>query len=126
MFIFLLNPHIFFATDKAKISDLGKCEVEGKSYRIGEQIYPEGELCYKCHCAENFNNKTSFAENPNCVKIDCGIELRLLDIKAGCVPVYYKKPTCCPIEYKCRKLVESFLSVFKSDPVCIYLHNFLF
>lgn len=87
------------------------CEVGGKSYRIGEQIYPD-DSCYKCFCAENFNNNISIAENPNCVKIDCGIELNIDRIKEGCVPIYFKTPTCCPIEYKCRKFFLNFLYLF--------------
>lgn len=82
---------------------MNSCQIGGKSYHVGEQFYPEDDSCYKCFCAENFNNNTSYADNPNCVKINCGIELKLSEIKAGCVPVYYKTPTCCPIDYKCRK-----------------------
>lgn len=50
--------------DKAKLGRMNKCEFGGKSYHIGEQIYPDGS-CYECLCAEGFNNKTPLAENPN-------------------------------------------------------------
>ncbi|XP_055311407.1 uncharacterized protein LOC129574067 [Sitodiplosis mosellana] len=80
---------------------LSKCQVEGRSYYDGERIYPDGDSCFMCLCTPNFNNKTSFAKNSNCVKINCGIEHDLHRITAGCVPVYYKTPTCCPIDIKC-------------------------
>ncbi|XP_031630291.1 uncharacterized protein LOC116345227 [Contarinia nasturtii] len=86
--------------DKAKIGAIHKCEFGGKSYHIGERIYPD-DLCYECLCAEDFNSKTPIADNPHCAKIDCGIELKLKQLQEGCIPVYYKTPTCCPIEYKC-------------------------
>lgn len=67
-------------------------------------MYPEGGSCHNCLCTENFNNLTAVEANPACHKINCGMELRIDEIKSGCVPVYWKTPTCCPIEYKCRKL----------------------
>lgn len=75
--------------------------MDGKSYHIGERMNPDNS-CFECLCTLDFNNQTSYADNSNCVKINCGIELRLSDIMNGCVPVYWKTPNCCPIEYKCR------------------------
>lgn len=86
-----------------KADHLSKCQVEGRSYHDGERIYPDGDSCFMCLCAPNFNNKTSFAENSNCVKINCGVEHDLYRINAGCVPIYYRTPTCCPIDMKCRE-----------------------
>lgn len=82
---------------------MNKCEVDGKAYRVGERIYPESGACYECQCTKDFNNRTTFADNPNCVKINCGIELELDQLKRGCVPVYFDNAACCPIEYICRK-----------------------
>lgn len=86
-----------------KIDTLSKCHVEGRSYYEGQRIYPESDSCFMCLCTQNFDNSTLFASNSNCVKIDCGIEHDLHRIRAGCVPVYYKTPTCCPIDMRCRK-----------------------
>lgn len=85
------------------MDQLQKCEVGGKSYRVGEKIYPEGNSCYECLCAEGYDNKTTFAENPHCEKINCGFELSLTQLKDGCIPIYYKTPECCAIEYLCRE-----------------------
>lgn len=88
-----------------KITNLSKCHVEGRSYHVGERIYPD-DSCLMCLCTQNFDNKTSFAENSNCAQINCGIEHDLHNFRAGCVPVYYKTPTCCPIDIKCRKFYQ--------------------
>lgn len=52
---------------------MNTCVVDGKSYRVGERIYPENS-CYKCLCAPGFDNSISYADNSNCMKIDCGME----------------------------------------------------
>lgn len=72
-------------------------------------MYPEGESCHNCLCTENFNNLTAVEQNSDCRKINCGIGLKINSIKSGCVPVYYNSPTCCPIEYKCRKFASFFI-----------------
>lgn len=69
-------------------------------------MYPGGNTCHTCLCTNTFDNKLSVADNPDCHKIDCGIELDLGKFKSGCVPVYFEKPNCCPIETKCRKSSE--------------------
>lgn len=90
--------------DKAKIESIETCEVEGTLYRIGEQIYPS-DSCYTCLCTEGFDNQTSYESNPNCSKINCGFELKINDLRNGCVPVYFRIPNCCYIEMKCRKFI---------------------
>lgn len=64
----------FLILDEEKIKSMKTCEVEGKTYRTGERIYPENS-CYKCLCTADYNNATSHADNSNCVKINCGIEI---------------------------------------------------
>lgn len=64
----------FSIQDKAKIRAINTCEVEGKTYHLGERIYPDNS-CYECHCALDYNNATSYADNSNCVKINCGNEI---------------------------------------------------
>lgn len=66
---------IFYSIlDKAKIRALSTCEVDGNTYHLGERIYPENS-CYVCQCTPDFNNATSYADNSNCVKINCGNEI---------------------------------------------------
>lgn len=70
---------------------------------MGETIYPETNDCYKCKCAEDYDNKTAVHENKNCNKINCGIELHnLKEITEGCVPLYFGEKSCCPIGTLCR------------------------
>lgn len=102
-----------------KIDNLPKCHVEGRSYHIGERIYPT-DSCLMCLCTQNFDNKTLFAENSNCIQINCGIEHDLHHIRAGCVPVYYKTSTCCPIDIKCRKFYQ-----FLYYQITVILQNYL-
>ncbi|XP_031619448.1 uncharacterized protein LOC116338382 [Contarinia nasturtii] len=87
--------------DQARIIQ-DACVFEGKNYGIGEKMYPKDDSCYRCLCGEGFTNKTSLAENPHCQRVNCHIELnQFKDIIEGCVPIYYKTPTCCPIAVKC-------------------------
>lgn len=57
--------------DETKIRSLTTCEVDGRSYRLGQRIYPEN-ACYECLCTPDYNNSSSFADNSNCKKINCG------------------------------------------------------
>lgn len=101
---------ILLFSDRGKIGEMYKCEFEGKTYKEGERIYPDSEQCYECLCAQNFNATLKLSENPNCMLIDCGIELRNLKrLRDGCIPIYFKNG-CCPIEFKCRKLIISQIS----------------
>lgn len=105
-YLFLMSFYFVSIIDEAKIRSLNTCVVDGRTYHIGERIYPDNS-CYECLCANGYNNATSPAENPNCSKVNCGIELKMNKLREGCVPVYYKTPICCPIEYKCRKFYLS-------------------
>lgn len=100
--------------DRGKIGEMHKCEFEGKTYKKGERIYPNGEPCYECLCTEHFNATSKMSENPNCMPIDCGFELRhLSQLRDGCIPIYFKNDLCCPIEFKCRKFtIGKFYSRF--------------
>lgn len=82
---------------------MAKCEIGDRSYYVGERFEPESNSCYDCLCTSDFNTNISYTENPNCAKINCGIELDLPQIRKGCVPVYFRTSNCCPIEFKCRK-----------------------
>lgn len=79
-----------------------KCSVDGFSYNVGERWSPllSG---YECLCTADYNNEIPYAKNPNCKKIQCHMELKLNELRAGCVPLYDKTPENCPIDYKCRK-----------------------
>lgn len=107
LFIFGCKFFIDSKIDQEKIRSLKTCEVDGRTYRHGERIYPEN-ACYTCHCVDGYNNVTSHADNPNCSKVNCGMELQMNNLREGCVPVYYKTPNCCAIDHKCRKFLSSF------------------
>lgn len=64
---------VYLKIDKSKIRSMNTCEVDGKSYKVGERIYPEN-VCYECLCTPDFDNSTSYADNSNCLKINCGME----------------------------------------------------
>ncbi|KAG5679963.1 hypothetical protein PVAND_009498 [Polypedilum vanderplanki] len=84
-----------------KAKELKTCEFEGKTYKIGERMYSDKNSCYTCYCTSDFDNKLSFDKNPNCVKVNC--QLEILDynkIKNKCVPVYHKD-SCCPSNWRC-------------------------
>lgn len=104
MIIILFLFFFWLFSDGGKIGKMHKCEFEGKTYKNGERIYPNSEPCYECLCTEHFNATLKMSENPSCMPIDCGIELRYLQrLRDGCIPIYFKNG-CCPIEFKCRKL----------------------
>jgi hypothetical protein len=102
---------------------LSTCVFEGETYREGQRIYPK-EHCYECYCSKDFSNTTKVEENPNCNKIDCGINLRnTARIIEGCIPVYYKKDNCCPIGWRCpgqKHLIENISARSAADngPQC--------
>lgn len=104
------NKYLIFVEDQAQLAKLAKCEAENRTYHVGQRIYPESVPCYQCLCTADFNSNMPFTKNPNCAKIDCGIELDLPEIRDGCAPIYFKTPTCCPIDFKCRKLLKKNIS----------------
>lgn len=90
------------------------CHVEGKAYHVGEVIYPEANRCYRCNCAEDYDNSTAIHENKNCHRINCGIELyNLNNIRDGCVPLYFGENSCCPIESICREYCKYSVEMIK-------------
>lgn len=65
-------------------------------------MYPDS--CHTCLCTKEFNSSVPIDSNKDCKKVDCGIELRsLYRLQSGCVPIYYGKSDCCPIDFRCRK-----------------------
>ncbi|GAB0091067.1 uncharacterized protein DMENIID0001_058640 [Sergentomyia squamirostris] len=101
-----------YICDPEEMEKLPKCFMDGREYRAGSQIYPESASCYKCLCVEGFDNTTKIEDNPNCYQINCGIELHSSDdIRDGCIPIYYKKPTCCPIGWRCPKDSDTVLEL---------------
>jgi len=82
------------------LTKLAKCEFNGKSYYEGERM-DAGDSCSSCYCGEGFEDKP-VEENKHCSKINCNIELHYYKrIVEGCVPVYWKVDTCCPIDWRC-------------------------
>lgn len=92
---------ISFHAGTEKIRALSTCTIDGQEYRMGQRVNPINS-CYDCLCTPDFNNELPYAQNTNCKKINCGMELNSDDIRNGCVPIYYKTPNCCSIESKCR------------------------
>lgn len=90
--------------DKEEIEKLPTCSFDNRIYRLGETIYPKDFPCHKCICGENFDG-SKVEDNPQCQIVDCGIEITNFNkIRKGCVPVYFEN-RCCPITYRCRKLI---------------------
>lgn len=88
-----------------EIKKLAKCHFENTEYTQGQRMYSDLSPCHSCVCEPGFDNSTRIEENQHCTKVDCGIEIRNLDrIRKGCVPVYFGESSCCPHEYRCRKL----------------------
>lgn len=81
------------------------CQHQGNLYKEGDTFYPEDTPCYTCICDKNFDGLEPIASNRNCRKIDCGLELRHFhELRQGCVPIYFKTSSCCPHDFRCRKL----------------------
>lgn len=92
-------------TDRDKIAELleTRCYLENKEYIKGQKMFSDVTGCYACICDENFDN-TTIVNNPNCQKIKCNLEIHYADrLMAGCIPIYYGKVNCCPIDWRCRK-----------------------
>ncbi|CAO1431676.1 unnamed protein product [Diamesa tonsa] len=91
-------------------TNLEKCEFEGKTYHVGERMYPEGaSSCYKCLCTKDFQNNP-VEQNANCHRIDCGIELQdYEDYSEGCVPIYHSE-SCCPYGWRCPAADDSIIT----------------
>lgn len=88
-------------------------------------MYPK-DLCYSCLCTKDFNSSIPVQNNSNCHKIDCGTTLRNTGrLSEGCIPVYYKKETCCPIGWRCpgekHKLPnKNFKKLNDSEATCTF------
>lgn len=93
--------------DKAEVENLHTCWFEGKNFHGGNLIYPSQEPCYKCFCDDKFDNSTAITKNSNCQRVDCGIEVHAINnFQQGCLPVYFNDNYCCPVEFRCRKLMK--------------------
>lgn len=105
LWIILRNAEGFSFLDRNRIEELSRtrCYLDNKEYVKGQKMFSDRVGCYACICDESFNNAT-IANNPNCQKVKCNIEIHYADrFMAGCVPVYYGKFNCCPIDWRCRK-----------------------
>lgn len=80
---------------------LPTCLVDGKVFVEGQKFYPKAEPCKECRCKAGFEGKF---EEPFCKDVSCDVELHYGSrIRKNCVPVYYGKQGCCPIDWKCRE-----------------------
>lgn len=84
-----------------------RCIFEGNTYKKGEKIIPDG-VCHECICDEKLKSQDLDIFTPQCQRKQCGIGISGPQhdyLNRGCVPVYDKTATtCCPIEWRCRKL----------------------
>ncbi|XP_076330879.1 kielin/chordin-like protein [Tachypleus tridentatus] len=72
------------------------CNYNGKTYELGQRIYPDEDSCLTCICTEEWSG----LDSPSCRKIDCLLEEHLHQLRRGCLPIYHAS-SCCPIEYHC-------------------------
>ncbi|GFW75461.1 uncharacterized protein TNCV_4426452 [Trichonephila clavipes] len=79
------------------------CEYGGRTYRLGEKIYPEEEPCLICTCNEQW---TGLYGN-SCKVHDCALERERKQLLKGCLPIYHEA-ACCPIEFFCGTAEEGF------------------
>lgn len=83
----------------APFDQIGKCEFGGKTYREGDEFWPE-DTCLYCVCQKNANGTVA----PSCRRQSCGIQLNTENkfVQRKCAPIYTsKKVHCCPVEYAC-------------------------
>lgn len=88
-------------------------------------MHSEDFKCHKCICTKNFENKP-VAENKDCVKIDCHIELfEIVNVRKGCIPMYHKD-SCCPYDWRCPEANDAIIPANQdaksdpSDPKCMF------
>lgn len=110
--IYIIKNHFVFADlDELRKIKKTKCLFDGKIYKKGERIVPDG-TCHECICDEKLKTQDLDITTPQCQRKQCGIgssgeEHDLLN--RGCVPVYDQtKTSCCPIEWRCRKFLFFF------------------
>lgn len=92
-----------------------KCPFEGKIYKKGERIVPDG-TCHECICDEKLKSQDLDITTPQCQRKQCGMGASGEEhdnLNRGCVPVYDQTKTlCCPIEWRCRMFHFFFCTFF--------------
>lgn len=97
------------------IKSLATCDVGGKIYYEGQQI-DTGHSCFSCLCGKDYEDKP-FEENKDCQPINCNMELHYsINLLSGCIPVYFKDHSCCPIDWRCP---SEYSKVIIADPTSI-------
>ncbi|XP_013188144.2 uncharacterized protein LOC106133086 [Amyelois transitella] len=80
------------------IAALKTCEVDGKTYRVGEAFEPKNTR-KTCICTGEWNGST---EGAYCRDISCGLEIHYQDMVAqNCAPVFVRNTRSCPIAFQC-------------------------
>ncbi|XP_076330878.1 kielin/chordin-like protein [Tachypleus tridentatus] len=72
------------------------CKHNGKTYELGQRIYPDEDSCLTCICTEEWSG----VDSSSCRKVNCLLEEHLHQLRRGCLPIYHAS-TCCPIDYHC-------------------------
>jgi len=80
----------------AEQDSLGSCNVDGRSYKFGEKMYPKKNPCLVCLCQEGWDGTL---DAPYCKEADCEL-YRSTQLAAGCQPIY-REDVCCPIDWIC-------------------------
>ncbi|GBN35614.1 hypothetical protein AVEN_156109-1, partial [Araneus ventricosus] len=81
------------------------CEYGGKTYHLGEKIYPDEDPCLICRCTEDWTG----IHGNSCKIHDCALERKRKKLAQGCLPIYHEA-TCCPIEFFCGLPEEGLLN----------------
>ncbi|KFM63129.1 hypothetical protein X975_27156, partial [Stegodyphus mimosarum] len=90
-------------TDEVTERTESTCEYGGKTYRLGERIYPEEDPCMICTCTEDWSG----VHGNSCRKHECMLQRKLRRLEQRCIPIYHEA-TCCPIEIYCGSPEEGF------------------
>lgn len=93
---------LFYSLGKDDVAKLKTCEVEGQTYKEGQQFYPK-DTRKSCVCTPQWNG--SIDDVTSCRDINCGIEIHFQNkIMENCAPVFLASdPRSCPISFQCRE-----------------------
>lgn len=107
--------HSYTEPDEVETVKKTKCIFEGKIYKKGESMHPDG-TCIDCICDEKLKTQDLDLTRAQCQRQQCGLGVSGEEhdyLNRGCAPVYDStKTTCCPIEWRCRKFYTSGCMLF--------------
>ena len=80
-----------------ELEALPTCQLEDKTYRHGEMMYPAQDSCSVCLCQSGWDGDI---HGEFCHQVNCGLELAGDRLLRGCQPIY-KEGVCCPVDWTC-------------------------